>query len=155
MVSAQDEAGLATGWVSSATGVGIGISRRRGLLWVLLLLLLLFVLHVLRRLRSCNKGKRTFIQSKQVRPCDARCLTELKLRITVCRNGCVTTTVCQYWLTSASEFWISSRQILAYWINASHTHKKWMQVVYSTTCRGESGATCCVNNIVCAFPLQH
>lgn len=40
VVSTQDEAGLATRWVSSAACGSIGTSRRGGGLWHLLLLLL-------------------------------------------------------------------------------------------------------------------
>lgn len=46
MVSTQDEAGLSTRWVSSATRGDHGISRRGRGLWCLLLLLLLLVLNL-------------------------------------------------------------------------------------------------------------
>lgn len=50
VVSTQDEAGLATRWVSSAARGGAGTSRRGGGLWYVLLLLLLLLLHVVRTL---------------------------------------------------------------------------------------------------------
>lgn len=51
VVSTQDEAGLATRWVSSATCGSIGTSRRVGGLWHLLLLLLwVLLLHIVRTL---------------------------------------------------------------------------------------------------------
>lgn len=56
VVSTQDEAGLATRWVSSATCGSVGTSRRgRGLccLLLLLLLLLLLTLCVVRTLIIC------------------------------------------------------------------------------------------------------
>lgn len=52
VVSTQDEAGLATRWVSSAASGSVGTSRRGRGLWLLLLLLLL-PLHVVRTLIIC------------------------------------------------------------------------------------------------------
>ena len=59
VVSTQDEAGLATRWVSSAPGDGVAPSRRGGGLWrvLLLLLLLLAWLHVVRTIYRCSKER--------------------------------------------------------------------------------------------------
>lgn len=89
LVSAQDEAGLATGWVSSAAGGGIGTSRGGRGLWcvVLLLLLLLLPFHVFRIIYGCSNKRSLWLASLKSDVKSSRSSTSpWKRRVLCCSN---------------------------------------------------------------------